>query len=101
VLNGNRFYLRPVLRPFCDDNFAKLEGKVLPAEAKPVVVVYNSTDTASAIPFRNGEFKIRGLKEGSYSVQFKASNGYQDTTLLNVQVTKGRETRLPPVTLRK
>lgn len=101
VSRAGQYYLRPVLRPFCDNNFARVKGNVLPAEAAPLVTVYNATDTANAIPHPNGEFKIRGLKEGTYSVLFKGSNGYRDTTLLNVQLLKGVEKIIPPVILTK
>jgi hypothetical protein len=63
--------------------------------------VYNATDTATAIPGREGKFRIRGLSDGTYSVLFKGSNGYRDTTISNVNIAKGRETELPKVTLRK
>lgn len=98
VING-KFYLRPVLRPFCDRNFSGVEGKVTPAAANARVVVYNSMDTATAIPNSDGYFKVRGLKAGAYSVWFDAENGYQDTTLTNVQLINGKHVRLPAVVL--
>ena len=101
ISRAGQYYLRPVLRPFCDNNFARVKGNVLPAEAAPLVMVYNATDTANAIPHPNGDFKIRGLKEGTYSILFKGSNGYRDTTLLNVELLKGVEKNIPPVILTK
>lgn len=93
------FYLKPHLRPFCDKNFAGLEGKVTPAEAKTVITVYNSTDTATAIPNPDGRFRVRGLSAGTYTVVYDASNGYKDTTITNVALTTGRSYRLPDVVL--
>lgn len=101
ISRAGQYYLRPVLRPFCDKNFSMVKGTVLPAEAAPLVTVYNATDTANAIPHPNGHFKIRGLKEGSYSILFKGSNGYRDTTLVNVQLQKGGGKTLPTVFLTK
>ena len=101
VSRAGQYYLRPVLRPFCDNNFARVKGTVLPADAAPLVTVYTATDTANAIPHPNGNFKIRGLKDGSYSVLYKGSNGYRDTTLLNIQLQKGVEITLPTVVLTK
>jgi hypothetical protein len=98
AING-KYYLRPVLRPFCDRNFGEVEGKVTPAAAGARVVVYNAKDTSTAIPNPDGFFKVRGLPAGSYSVWFDASNGYQDTTINNVQLINGREVRLPAVVL--
>jgi hypothetical protein len=98
-ING-QYYLRPVLRPFCNNNFGSIEGKVGPAAARAVIKVYNSTDTAVAIPNPNGFFKVRGLNGGVYSVLYDGKLPYGDTTINNVQVTIGRETRLDSVTLR-
>jgi len=39
--NDTTFYLRPVLRPFCNANFGEVEGVVLPLEAKAVVRITN------------------------------------------------------------
>ena len=92
------YYLKPVLKPFCDINFAAIEGKVLPAAAGAVVKAYNGSDTATAIPNSDGKFKIRGLQPGSYSVLFDGNNGYRDTTV-NVNVTVGREAHIADIIL--
>jgi len=98
---AGQYYLRPVLRPFCDKNFATIKGNVIPSDAAPLVTVYNNTDTANAIPHPNGDFKIRGLKEGVYNVLYKGSNGYRDTTLYNIQLQKNEEKILPKAVLTK
>jgi hypothetical protein len=95
--NGT-FYLKPVLRPFCDKNFAAIEGKVLPAAAGAIVKAFNGTDTSTAIPNADGKYKIRGLQPGNYSVLFDGNNGYKDTTV-SVNVTTGRETHIADITL--
>ena len=71
-------------------HFGKIEGKVFPHGALPFVKAFNATDPASAIPENDGEYKIRGLKEGVYSIKFTGSNGYGDTTISNILVQKGR-----------
>lgn len=96
--NG-QYYLKPVLKPFGKNHFGSIEGKVLPDAAHAFVLAQNSTDSATAIPGSDGEYKIRGLRAGSYNVTFKGSNGYRDTTITNVQVSKGKETKLVTVTL--
>lgn len=101
VYANGQYYLKPVLRPFCDNNFARIKGKVLPAAATPLVTVYNATDTANALPREDGDFKIRGLKEGTYNIVFKGYKGYRDTTILNVQLKNGDEKIIPTVTLIK
>ncbi|MFX7640551.1 hypothetical protein ABTJ59_19820, partial [Acinetobacter baumannii] len=62
---------------------------------------FNNTDTAYALPNREGEFRLRGLKEGTYSAFFNASNGYKDTTITNIVVSKTKEANLGTITLRK
>ncbi|MCF3111237.1 DUF4382 domain-containing protein [Niabella sp. CC-SYL272] len=101
IYRGNHFFLLPVLKPFCDRNAAQIEGAVKPAAAGALIKVYNATDTATAFPNRDGYFKIRGLKTGSYSVLYDASNGYKDTLVNNISVTKGKTTSLPEITLVK
>jgi hypothetical protein len=96
--NG-QYYLRPGFRPFSSHEFGEIEGRVLPLDAHPFVKAYNNTDSATAIPEDEGEYKIRGLKEGTYNLLFKASNGYKDSLVSNVQVHKGVETKVPLVTL--
>ena len=93
------FCLRPRLRSYSDRSTGKIEGKVRPEDAKVLVMAYNSTDTAYAVPEDEGEFEIRGLKPANYSVLFKAAAPFMDSTINNVQVEAGQETKLPLVTL--
>jgi hypothetical protein len=62
-------------------------------------MVFNNTDTAFAIPEDEGDFKVRALSAGTYSILYKAVSPYKDTTLLNIQVQAGMETKLPVITL--
>ena len=48
-VNG-KYYLNPRLKPFCDKNFGRVEGVVLPADAGVKVTISNGTTTATAIP---------------------------------------------------
>ena len=98
--NG-QYYLKPFLKVFAMNKTGGIEGKVLPNSAQPYVTAWNGTDTASALPEHDGEYKIRGLKSGVYSIQFQGSFGYKDTTLTNVQVQNGQETDIPTITLRQ
>lgn len=100
VRNGE-FYLKPFIRMFIMKATGTIEGKITPWDAYAVVSVYNATDTAYAIPFRDGKFKVRGLAPGSYTVFVNASNGYQDTTITDVTVNAREETELPKIELHK
>lgn len=95
------FYLKPVIHLFTVKATGAIRGSVVPREAFAVISVYNAQDTAYAIPFWNGQFKVRGLKEGTYSLFVNASNGYQDTTINNISVKRGKETTVDKITLHK
>jgi hypothetical protein len=99
-INGSYYFL-PYLKPFNDVNFAAVSGNVLPAESRPFITVYNATDTNYGVADRYGYYKIRGLQSGTYSINFKGNNGYNDTTISNVVVSVGTVTKVATVTLRK
>ena len=98
LING-QYYLKPVLKPFGQKNYGEIKGKVLPDAAHPFVIARSGTDSATAIPENDGKYKIRGLRQGAYTVTFKATGGYRDSTLTNIQVQKNRETEIPTVIL--
>ena len=100
-LVGGQYYLSPVLKAFSMQQFGKIEGKVFPLAAHPFVKAFNATDSATAIPENDGEYKIRGLREGVYSIKFTGLNGYRDTTISNIRVQRGSETHIANITLRQ
>lgn len=98
----NRFYLNPRCHYFIVQSTGSVAGRVLPQDANSVITLYNSTDTAYALPNRDGYFKMRGLKDGKYAAFFNASNnGYRDTTINNIIVASPNETSLGVIKLRK
>jgi hypothetical protein len=97
----NQFYLRPFFHFYTVSTTGSITGKITPREGLPVVTIYNSTDTAYALPNKDGYFKTRGLKEGTYSVFINASNGYKDTTINNVSVKAPKETSIGEIKLSK
>ncbi len=99
-ING-QYFLKPNLKAFSLKQFGKLEGKVLPKAAAPFVRVFNNTDSATALPEEDGEYKVRGLRDGTYNIKFSGSNGYFDTTINNIQIKKGEETHVATITLRR
>ncbi len=98
---NNKFYLRPVFHFFTISSTGSIAGRVGPSAGFPVVTVFNSTDTAYALPDKEGNFKLRGLNDGTYSVFINASNGYLDKTISNVVVKAPGETSLGVITLTK
>ncbi|MEN9686911.1 MAG: hypothetical protein RLZZ28_2697 [Bacteroidota bacterium] len=101
ITENNKFILRPVFHFFTVSATASVQGRVLPKEGFPVVTVYNETDTAYALPNKEGYFKLRGLKDGNYKVFINASNGYIDSTISNVIVKAPGETSVGVIQLRK
>lgn len=102
IQTGNgKFILRPVIHVFTAKQTGSISGVVKPADAWPVITVYNDTDTAYALPWKDGQYKLRGLKAGTYSLYVNASNDYKDTTITGVTVVKGKNTSVDQIKLSK
>jgi len=102
VTTGNgKFILKPVMRVFTQALSGSVQGVVLPSEADAFVYALNGSDTiASAKPdSATGNFMIRGLSAGAYSLSIDGNNGYSDTTFNNVNVTTGNVTDIGKVQL--
>ena len=95
------YYLRPKIRPFHDQNAGAIEGKVLPANIFAVVTALDASgaEVAKALPKPDGEFKIRGLADGTYTLKFEAT-GYQSQNA-SVTAVKGKCVKVNTVTLIK
>jgi hypothetical protein len=97
---GNEFELQPSIRPFIKDLTGSIEGKVLPANAKAIVFAVNGSDTATAKPEREGEFKIIGLKPGSYKlIVHPTINSFPDLTIPNVIVRSKEDSHVGNIQL--
>ena len=97
--NG-QYFLRPVLRPFCNANFGAIAGSVSPLNAAAIVRITDGESFNSvALPNPEGRFMIRGLEEGTYTLSYEGAPGYITQTVSNVVVTKGQVTRVDAVTL--
>jgi hypothetical protein len=98
--HGNDFELKPSAKVFSKEKSAGIEGRVLPAAAAPVVMAVNGTDTATAKPEAEGEFKFIGLKPGTYTLIYHATaNNYTDYSMPNVVISGTEDTHVPDVTL--
>ena len=93
------YCFNPELKSYSDNTSGKIEGIVKPRDAHTMIKVWNITDTAYAIPEEDGGFKIRGLKPAVYSVLYKTTTTYKDTTINNIQVIAGQITTMPVVVL--
>jgi Domain of unknown function (DUF4382) len=98
---NNQYWLKPELKPFNDNKKPKLEGRVLPERAAGLVTIFNQLDTLYVLPWENGQYKLRGISPGTYSINFKGWRGYKDTTISNIVVASSGVTKAPTVTLHK
>ena len=98
--NGE-FLLEPYFTVFNDNVMAKVQGAVKPDGAGALVTAYNATDTLYAVPFWNGSYQFRNVPAGTYSLNFKGTGGYQDTTISNIVVDSMKVVNVPTVTLHK
>jgi Domain of unknown function (DUF4382) len=102
VIIGGQYWLKPVLKPFGRHSSGEIEGKVRPVNSAGLIKAFNATDTAYAWPWRDeGEFKIRGLRDGTYSLFIDGINGYRDTTINNIVVQRNHETELGIIRLQR
>jgi uncharacterized protein DUF4382 len=95
------FLLSPYVVAFNDVTYSKLQGQVLPYGVSPLVTAISGADTLYAIPNWNGTYQIRGVPTGTYSINFKGNDGYQDTTISNIVVDSMKVVQVPTITLHK
>lgn len=99
--NG-KYILKPVIRMFTAPTSGSVEGYVFPAEALPRVALYNDTDTLMALPDSLGYYKIIGIPEGMYSVEFSSlldSLPFATQTIMDVHIVAGHISELETITL--
>lgn len=98
--SNNRFELKSKIKIFTRRSSGRIEGRVLPAAAQAIVKAINGSDTATAIPESNGEFKIVALRAGTYKLLYDATaNNYQDTLVNNIVVRNNDDTHVNTITL--
>lgn len=103
VDNGAGAYiLKPVFRTFTEATSGAIKGVVSPLDANATVQATNAVGTLSAIPDPvTGEFLIRGVPDGVWSVFIDGNNGYLDKTIPNVTVAIGEVADIGSITLTK
>lgn len=90
VARGNGAYnLKPVVRTITQAIAGGIKGKVTPAEYKPgIYVISAANDTIGGFANENGDFLIKGVKAGTYTVKFYTEDEAHDKTIENVSITQ-------------
>lgn len=100
--SNNRYELKSHIKIFTRSRSGRIEGRVLPQAANAIVKAINGSDTATAVPESNGEYKIVGLNAGTYQLLFDATaNNYRDTLLTNIIVRNNEDTHVAAITLNR
>jgi hypothetical protein len=100
--HGNELELKPQVKAFRKEKAGSIEGTVLPADASAIVYAINGSDTTTAKPEREGEFKIIGLKAGTYKLLVDATaNNYLDKTIEGIKVENKEDAKVGTITLTK
>ena len=100
VLNGNgEYHLKPVIRTISVATSGSIRGNVVTTLALPAAVsVTDGTNTYSTTTDASGNFLVRGIAAGSYTVTITPVSPYVVKTVLNVNVTVGNMTQLSAFT---
>ena len=101
VVNGAGDYiLKPVLRTFTEATSGAIKGVVSPLAANATIQATNGVGIVTAIPDPvTGEFLIRGVPPGTWSLLIDGNDPYIDQTINNITVTLGEVADIGTVTL--
>lgn len=101
VRTGNgKYQLKPVLRAIHEATTGSIQGSVSTSLSLPAVVtVSNGTVIFTSSTDANGNFLVRGLEPGAYTVTITPVLPLQPVTLTNVNVTVGAKTEIPALAL--
>ena len=102
VKTGNgKYILKPVIRLFTEAITGSVQGVVTPVESRPYIMAIIEEDTTSTYAGTvTGNFMIRGLPEGSYTLELQPVEDYKDTVLTDVIVVNGQTTVIDTITIR-
>lgn len=100
VEKGDGTYsLKPVIRTVETAISGSIKGTISQPGVATVVTVTSGGVSYSTITNSNGEFIIKGLPAGSYSVSVVPVAPYNSSTLTNITVTVGNTTAIGTVTI--
>jgi len=96
---SSAFILKPVIRSIVAAESGAIKGVVSPVTSTPAVFAISGTDTVATTYADQvtGNFLLKGLAAGSYTVGFSPKTGFVATTKTGVAVTLGNVTDLGTV----
>lgn len=97
--DSTRFLLEPRVRSFVSNDRSIIKGKIQPAAAKPVVYAIHDKDTVTTLSDAQGNYSLRGLDPGKYTIRILPRKPYRDTTF-SVEAEKGVDTTLANIVFR-
>ena len=93
--NSGEYNLKPVIRTITQAVAGGIKGTVTPAAAKPgILVISAANDTVGGFADEAGRFLIKGLRAGTYKVQFTTTEPYKNKEVTNVVVTNDQITTM-------
>jgi hypothetical protein len=97
---SGKYNLKPVIRSITEATSGAIKGVVSPAASLPAVFAIVATDTvATTYADSTGNFLLRGVPPGAYTVSFDAKEGYTDFQETNVAVSLGNVTDMGTISL--
>ncbi|MDZ7660368.1 DUF4382 domain-containing protein [Fodinibius sp.] len=99
---GEGYLLKPVIKATNEAVTGNIAGAVEPVDSEPYVYAIAGEDTLSSTKAdtSNGEFKLIGLEEGSYTVSVDPTDdSYATENVDNVEVNVGETTELETITV--
>lgn len=100
VETGNDgFILKPVIRTYTEAISGAIAGHIDPPAAVPYVMAVANDDTIGAYAGEDGNFMLRGVPAGSWSVIIVPADPYLPDTTDNVMVENGLVTEMDTVYL--
>ncbi|MBT32978.1 MAG: hypothetical protein CMO01_25245 [Thalassobius sp.] len=94
--NSGNYNLKPVIRAKMEALTGAISGVVDPADVNTVVYGIMNSDSVSTYPNENGEYLLRALEAGTYTVVAVPTeeSGYETISVENVTVSTGEITTI-------
>jgi hypothetical protein len=100
VQEGNGSYqLKPVIRTIETALSGAIKGKLSVAGVSAVITAATGTNSYSTGPDLNGDFIIKGLPAGTYSLSVTPAAPYSSSTMTNVTVSTGVTTNVGAINI--